>query len=252
MVGTIPFAFTRGCIDANGSYVKSNTSIYTEDMFECQGLTIEPDFKASGTYQVFYYAADEMFIGATEEMNANDPAYVKGDTFPLAKYCRVLITPDNGGDGDFSVKFYNVTSYANDYTITVNKKQVLDISKVFANEANVASLLGEGHLTPMAGEYTPSSTGVYWYDRVDVTSARHIVLKVNNKTLENVVTVGSTKFTFPTIYAYGDTGMTTLAEYEVLSSVGGCTYVLFDVSAYKSVILYSDVHSVDILQMVVL
>lgn len=117
------FVFARGSIDANGNHVKTDTSIYTKDMFECQGLTIDPDFTAAGTYQVFYYATDEMFIGATEVMNANDPVYVKGDTFPLAKYCRVVITPDDGGDSDFSVKFYNVTSYANDYTITVNKKQ---------------------------------------------------------------------------------------------------------------------------------
>lgn len=246
------FAFGRGAIDAEGNHIETDQCIYTEDMFECQGLTIVPDYEASGTYQVFYYDSNESFMGSSEKIDANDGTYEKGDSFALAKYCRVVISPTFKGDGDSKVRFYNVVSYANDYTITVSKKQKLDIAKVFANEANVASLLGEGHLTPMAGEYTPSSTGVYWYERVDVTSALHVVLKVNNETLENVVTVGSTKFTFPTIYAYGNSGMTTLTEYEVLSSVGDCTYVLFDVSAYNSVILYSDVHSVDILQMVVL
>ena len=122
------FSFDRGFINENGAYVEAKTSIYTKEMFECQGLTIVPDFEASGTYQVFYYDEMKNFIGATDTINANAGEYEKNDTFILAKYARVMITPsalDENGykDSDFKIRFYQVVSYANDYTITVNKKQ---------------------------------------------------------------------------------------------------------------------------------
>ena len=129
---TIPIrstAFSVGGINDDGNYVKTDTSIYTKDMFECQGLTIEPDFEATGTYQVFYYDSNKNFIGATEVMNAEDGVYTKADTFTLAQYARIMITPavpvdeDAEEDEAFRIRFYEVTSYAGDYTITVDKKQ---------------------------------------------------------------------------------------------------------------------------------
>ena len=121
--------FDVGAINAEGVYVKNDRSIYTKDLIECQGLSIEPDFEATGTYQVFYYGANKNFIGSTEVMNAEDGVYNKGTTFPLAKYCRIMITPDVPLDEDgneeenFKIRFYQVAGYANDYNITVNKKQ---------------------------------------------------------------------------------------------------------------------------------
>lgn len=121
--------FAVGGINEQGNYVESKTSIYTKDMFECQGLTIEPDFEATGTYQVFYYSENKNFLGSTDVMNAEDGVYNKGETFAVAQYARVMITPDvpTDEDGnveeDFKIHFYEVVSYANDYTITVNKKQ---------------------------------------------------------------------------------------------------------------------------------
>ena len=146
------FAFDRGTINANGEFEKSDTSIYTEDMFECQGLTIEPDFKASGTYQVFYYAVDKTFIGATDVINANDGIYNKGDTFEFAKYARILITPDASAYTDegeeFKIRFYEVTGYASDYTVTVNKKQTY--------------VYGENLF-----KIDPAMDGKYWYGLSD-------------------------------------------------------------------------------------
>ena len=121
--------FKVGAIGENGNYVKSETSIYTKDMFECQGLTIEPDFEATGTYQVFYYGEDKAFLAATEVMNASEGAYVKGDEYPEAKYARIVITPEvpTDDDGavveDFKISSFDVMSYASDYTITVAKNQ---------------------------------------------------------------------------------------------------------------------------------
>lgn len=121
--------FSVGGINAQGNYVESKTSIYTKDMFECQGLSIEPDFEATGTYKVFYYDSNKNFIGATDELNAEDGVYTRGDDFVNAQYARIMITPDVPVDEDgnevedFKIRFYEVTSYASDYTITVNKEQ---------------------------------------------------------------------------------------------------------------------------------
>ena len=125
-------AFKVGAIGENGNYVKSETSIYTKDMFECQGLTIEPDFEATGTYQVFYYGEDKAFLAATEVLKTSEGAYVKGDEYPEAKYARIVITPevptDDNGEvvEDFKISSLDVMGYASDYTITVAKDQTFD------------------------------------------------------------------------------------------------------------------------------
>ena len=122
-------AFAVGSINEQGNYEKSDLSIYTKDMFACQGLSIEPDFEATGAYQVFFYDEDKNFIGATDIMEAEEGVYKKSNDFAYAKYCRIVITPDvpNDEDGnpeeDFKIRFYEVVGYADDYNITVNKKQ---------------------------------------------------------------------------------------------------------------------------------
>ena len=122
-------AFSVGAINAEGNYVKSDLSIYTKDMFECQGLSVEPDFEATGTYQVFYYDADKAFLGATEVLNAEDGVYNCGDAYFTAQYARIMITPDVPVDEDgnevedFKIRFYEVNGYASDYKITVKKEQ---------------------------------------------------------------------------------------------------------------------------------
>ena len=157
------YAFSRGAIDSNGNYVESKTSIYTEEMFECQGLTITPDFEANGTYQVFYYDQDRSLVGSTALQKSE---YVKKDSDIItAKYARVVITPSSD-DKDFKIRFYEVRGYAKNYTITVNKDQTFDIpfsgtNKLIYN-TNVIGIMGEGvdgfRLTSTAGDsYNMSS-----------------------------------------------------------------------------------------------
>ena len=123
--------FERGAIDSTGAFVESDTSIYTADYIECQGLRIEPDFDATGTYQVFYYNSNKQFVAATDVMNTSEkPVYDKGNTFAIAKYCKIVITPETPKDNDgyvvedYKIKFYEVAGIAGKFNITVNKKQV--------------------------------------------------------------------------------------------------------------------------------
>ena len=122
--------FARGEVDENGVYVKSETSIYTKNLIECQGLEITPDFEATGTYQVFYYDTNKLFLGTSGELNASSGGtYKKRQDFPYAKYCRIMITPevpvDDDGyvEEDYKIKFYEVVGIADKFTITVNKEQ---------------------------------------------------------------------------------------------------------------------------------
>ena len=88
--------FKVGAVNEQGEYVNSTKSIYTENLIECQGLSIEPDFEATGTFQVFYYSDSKAFIGKTDTLNASSGVYNKGDSFVAAKYCRIVITPNIG------------------------------------------------------------------------------------------------------------------------------------------------------------
>ena len=130
-------AFSVGGINAQGNYEETKLSIYTKDMFECQGLTIEPDFEATGTYQVFYYDQNKNFLDSTSLMHAEDGVYNKGDSFAGAQYARIVITPavpvDEDGKEveDFKIRFYEVSGYARDYTITVNKDQKFELENIW-------------------------------------------------------------------------------------------------------------------------
>ena len=131
--------FKRGALNDLGFYVESDKSIYTKDLIECQGLEIEPDFEVIGNYRVYYYDAEKRFMGSTTLFSAQeDGVYVKGDDFPYAKYCRIVITPtpevdeDGHVDEDFKINFYEVAGYANKYKISVNKDQKkVDIEDFF-------------------------------------------------------------------------------------------------------------------------
>lgn len=164
-----PGAFSVGAINTQGNYEKSDVSIYTKEMFECQGLSIEPDFEATGTYKVFYYDANKNFIGATDELNAEDGVYTKGDKFVVAQYARVMITPDvpTDEDGkevkDFKIRFYEVNGYASDYTITVNKKQEFEVENYFLVDSTKVGMFidSTGNTVGSSLVFKTDETGTY-------------------------------------------------------------------------------------------
>lgn len=185
------YEFARGDINDQGEYVESNTAIYTKDLIECQGLTVTPDFEAKGSFQVFYYDSNKHFIGSTDVMEATKGVYEKAGTFVLAKYCRIVITPqalkeDGTIDSEFKIKFYEVYSYANDYSITVNKKQEeIDFiyygdNKFVNNKNSNASLAGgaEGFLI--------SSGKTDISNLVSIVDCTDICIKVKSEYLDSV------------------------------------------------------------------
>ena len=165
-------SFTVGAVDTiTGAYTKTKASIVSKDVFECEGLTIEPDFKATGSFQVFYYAPDKSFIGASALMNAADGAYHIPSDMSFAKYCRVMIVPEVPEDAeakDFEIGFFKVYDYANDYKITVAKKSTNTISE------NLYSYVGRGEFVD--GAFTLGSS--YYCGNADITEHSGIIVKI--------------------------------------------------------------------------
>ena len=114
-------AFSRGALDENGKYVETDQSIYTKEAFGCIGLRVQPDFQSNATYDVYYYDYNDMLVEVMTDLSG-----VYDEDFPLAKKARIVIHPDIPEDvdaKDFKVAFYEVYGIANQFDITVDKKQ---------------------------------------------------------------------------------------------------------------------------------
>lgn len=186
-----PFVFERGAIDEHGQHIKSTQSIYTKDYIECQGLEITPDFEASGTYQVFYYDTNKIFLGATSVMDAHSTVtYKKGTDFPYAAYARIVITPetpvDDDGyvDEDYKIRFYEVTSIANAFTIKINKNQKnIDEENLFASSE---TLHVKRHIVTYDGDklYKEVDDDHYSYCTVFVTDINSLDFHYENAPMD--------------------------------------------------------------------
>lgn len=116
-----PSVFSKGALDASGEFKKSETQLYTKDLFECQGLSISQDFESESTYEVFYYRADESFIGSTGRLTGD---YEKSE-FENAKYARIVLTPILE-DGKTKIAFFDIYGYAKEIKISVLKDQTFE------------------------------------------------------------------------------------------------------------------------------
>ena len=108
-------AFEVGGINSNGEYVETDESIFTKEMFECQGLKITPDFVLGAKYSVFFYNYDGVFIGSVVDRQDNFVENVP----ELAKYARIVVTPLEKTE----IKWYEVYKYAKRIDITVKRDQ---------------------------------------------------------------------------------------------------------------------------------
>ena len=113
-----PLSFSLGAVDSSGKDIKSEKSIYTDEMFECQGLVITPDFSSDVSFEVFYYYEDGSYCGSTGKLSS---LYEKND-FELAKYAKVVLYSSK------ELSFLEVYEFARSVSITVNKDQTFDFS----------------------------------------------------------------------------------------------------------------------------
>lgn len=108
-------AFSVGGIDTNGEYEKVTNSIFTKDMFLCQGLVIEPDFTLKTSYSVFFYNYDGVFLESFTNLTDKFVNRVP----ELAKYARISIKSIDDED----LNWFDCKKLAKCLDITVNAKQ---------------------------------------------------------------------------------------------------------------------------------
>ena len=113
-----------GGLNENGKYEETNGSIYTKESFECQGLTVKPEFDSAVKYQIFFYNEMGEFMSATEVMQGAYNAPIP----QFAIEARIEITPDWSFLGvtdkdEQIVKWYEVNKYAKQIEVSVLKEQ---------------------------------------------------------------------------------------------------------------------------------
>ena len=120
---TIHPSFSVGSLTADGKFQESENQIYTKKAFECTGLNVALDFDAEITYQIFFYNYDGTFLESTTSLSEHYK-----DGAPLfATHARIVITPNE----DEQNKFYEVAGYANQISISVDKKQGFSEADIF-------------------------------------------------------------------------------------------------------------------------
>ena len=106
--------FAVGGLSANGQYVESKESIYTKNLIECDGLRTTLSFNNTVKYSIYFYDENEDFI-----VSENNLSGVYEKRPEIAKYCRIEISPIEDND----IKWHEVSKYANQLKIEVNKEQ---------------------------------------------------------------------------------------------------------------------------------
>ena len=113
--------FAIGGIDSDGEYVKQNYTLYTKDFIECQGLTIEPEYDAEASYQVFLYNQNKELVEVSDVLSGN---YTMGNA--IVQYARIMIIPTYEEDVELdavTLNTFDIAKYAKSLNITVSKNQ---------------------------------------------------------------------------------------------------------------------------------
>ena len=115
-------AFAVGALDEEGKYVENKQTLYTKEMFRCDGLTVELDKKCTSTYQIFFYNYFGEFVDATEILSDDFDEEIS----PAFVYAKVMVIPEiPEGEKivDFKISFFEKAKYLDGITITVDNDQ---------------------------------------------------------------------------------------------------------------------------------
>lgn len=112
-----PTIFSVGGIGNDGKHIKNKLTLYNEDYIECQGLRIERDFESTVKYDIHYYDVAENYLGS---VSCTDDNYSLSNNFSNARYCRVVIKPQNRTK---DISIFETYSIAKQLKITVDKDQ---------------------------------------------------------------------------------------------------------------------------------
>ena len=120
---TITPSFDVGNLGTDGKYVSDESTLYTKEAFECDGLQIKLDFDNEISYQIYFYDDLDNFIESTEVLSAAYSETVHDG------YARIVIIPTN--DEDEKISLTERVTYPGQMTIKVAKEQNVDYYNVF-------------------------------------------------------------------------------------------------------------------------
>lgn len=181
--------FSLGGLDDNGKYVETKESIYTKDAFQCQGLTVTPEFESQVTYQIFFYDELGEFLYKTEVL---EKAF-RDEVDITATHARIVITPNEDEDGEaVKINVFNKSKYAKQITITVNKEQkqaVLVFDRIELTDDSMFTLKEGLYFDSDGSEHEHSSYNGYvfvaskkcsfYIDLTDVNDFMYVIVKTD-------------------------------------------------------------------------
>ena len=229
-----------GLNEADGKYEKSDSTLYTKDAFECQGLEIKLDFDNYIKYQVFFYEEDGDFMEATSVFEGN--AEINVPTF--ASHARIELTPnwaemgeDYVNEKDQIVKWYEAPKYASQIEVKVNKEQNGPYTILSRN--NLFEYQGIGDMSGTT--FTPNEESNYAVSKqIDVTAYDYVLIEVPTELMGG------------TFFAYGLGGSNGTLGYEktddTYHEVGDISRLIFKIDDSTSVYLRASKDNAELLK----
>lgn len=151
---TINPSFEVGNIGSDGKYVNDESTLYTKEAFEAEGLQVKLDFDSQIEYQIFYYDDLDNFIESTDVLSAaySDPVH--------DGYARIVIIPTDDEDGKIGLT--ERVTYPSQMTVKVSKVQDVEYINVYNKRLRVIS--DKAFLKFSLGVFHASSTGDYVFE----------------------------------------------------------------------------------------
>lgn len=232
-------SYAVGGLSVDGKFVDTKESIYTKDAFACQGLDIDVDFRSNVSYKIFFYD-DDVFLSSTDTLTEN---YDETTTPSFATYARVLITPND----DTEIKWYEISKYADQLTISVNKDQLSYIERVETGE-NVYTLMGRGNFNMFSKEFTQDNSSNYFYSGIiDTSLAKEVIIKVETSELTRLVDYNGSKVQALNLYDLTNSKSlsTDLSELNIIATDGKFSYISINCENFDEFVLSTSSFAVD-------
>ena len=242
--------FEVGGLTADGKYEESDKTIYTKEAFECQGLEIKLEFDNTIDYQVFYYEDDGDFLSASEVINGNQDLVVPNN----ATHARIEITQnwDEMGEDyvkekDQVIKWYEVSKYASQMELKVNKEQLTYLERIEQGE-DVFTLMGQGMFDMDTDEFSSNTTSPWYFSGIiDCSSAEEIIIKLPTTELSRKVTYSGSERN--AINKYDLTNDTDLkfdgSTANVIGADGKYSYISVNCENFDSFVFSTSVNAVE-------
>lgn len=166
---TISPSFSVGNLGSDGKYVNDESTLYTKEAFQCDGLQIKLDFDNEIEYQIYFYDDLDNFVESTEVLSSAYSETVHDG------YARIVIMPTNDEDGKIGLT--ERITYPDQMTIKVAKEQNIEYYQLYNKRMysvdTVSSLVfvhgdftmtdGNGHFSSSKGVITSNLLNVGTY-----------------------------------------------------------------------------------------